>query len=523
MTTVLLSLTENFAEIPNEFDYKTGDIKEAVLDFSLSLKTRLNCVSDFFATYGWDSTLDLVSRLNSMFELSPIASLKTYIYNIGVNTEIDPFIRSTIAPVLIKTNKQEMFGFEIIEKVYPDISEQVGTPYKIQLLTDLLNSDKEKFVNLGLEYYKTIMCETKISSKFKITSILSLESKIENKTDRVRILTDLCLCFFNSDIEELQYRIISAQRLFTIGYTNKSFERKLYKLAKSEQTPYNHRADIADMLIRYASDFYKTRAKKIITTLGRVETKEATFGLYGNAQNVHNEEIEKSVQEGIAFLETMGGSQLSYEATEKEIKEEMTRTNVDEKTRENVQASLDRIYMDSGLYSKFTRKLSQILVKVWHYSTVHSHPLLQSQTKTTPEQNQERTNAIRKRLIEELAEMSGTCSSGFVSRLVNVLSGFGDFAIRISWGDQVYGGVSGRLGKRIREMDDLDKQEKILGEMTIPSNDYDLRSNFLDFFASCISEIKCEMYEEFKAYLNETDFDLYFRKAVLKYETGEFE
>ena len=72
-------------------------------------------------------------------------------------------------------------------------------------------------------------------------------------------------------------------------------------------------------------------------------------------------------------------------------------------------------------------------------------------------------------------------------------------------------------------MDDLKKQELILQEMIIPSDEYELRKNFFDFFGNIINKIKAEMFPEFKEFLSEADFELFFRKAVFKYETGDFE
>ena len=95
--------------------------------------------------------------------------------------------------------------------------------------------------------------------------------------------------------------------------------------------------------------------------------------------------------------------------------------------------------MDRFLYSKYKSTLSNILIKVWSYLVDHEHE-----------------KEIRKRLMEELEEMSGTCSSGFASRLVNVISGFGKFNIRISWEDQIIANFSGRLNAFARKITDKD-------------------------------------------------------------------
>ncbi len=117
--------------------------------------------------------------------------------------------------------------------------------------------------------------------------------------------------------------------------------------------------------------------------------------------------------------------------------------------------------------------------------------------------------------------MAGTCSSGYATRLINTISGFGDFNMRISWREQIISNLTGRLNAIIREMDDLDLQEKIIEEMTVESSEYERRKHFLKFFRQHILGIMEEMYEEFKEHITDTDFDLYFRQAVSMYELGQ--
>jgi len=180
-----------------------------------------------------------------------------------------------------------------------------------------------------------------------------------------------------------------------------------------------------------------------------------------------------------------------------------------------------------------------------------------------------------KRLLEELDDMSGTCSSGFASRLVNVISGFGEFNIQISFADQIISNFAGRLNARLKKITEpnsiflnerlndmielyilsnselhtslkekikatsnLDiineflgenRTEKInhcltefqlnaLNELTIESSSFNDRKNFLLFFRSNISSLRTELWEEFKEYVNDTDFDLAFRRAIYNYE-----
>ena len=192
--------------------------------------------------------------------------------------------------------------------------------------------------------------------------------------------------------------------------------------------------------------------------------------------------------------------------------------------------------MDRALYGQYNCSLLHILLKVWTYLTSH-----------------ESENAMKQRLLEELVEMSGTCSSGFASRLINVISGFGDFNLRISWRDQIIANFTGRLNARAKDIANEEKrnmnakmynfeceleegekrnkklqkllddfQEKVLVEMIVNSNDYASRINFLKFFRKNMLGIRQELYLEFENHIPDTDFDLYFRSAISTYETGGY-
>ena len=106
----------------------------------------------------------------------------------------------------------------------------------------------------------------------------------------------------------------------------------------------------------------------------------------------------------------------------------------------SIKLALNRIKLDKILYSNCNKSILNILLMIWSY--IHNKSVLQ-----------ENRDEMLKRLIEEMIEMANTCSSGFVSRLINVISGFGVFNLRISWDDQITANFSGRLNARIRDID----------------------------------------------------------------------
>ena len=198
--------------------------------------------------------------------------------------------------------------------------------------------------------------------------------------------------------------------------------------------------------------------------------------------------------------------------------------------------------MDKAYY--FNNTLSTIIVKLWSYI-----------------KNNENKKEMKKRLLEELEDMSGTCSSGFLSRLINVLSGFGEFDIYISWDDQIISNFAGRLNSYARKITDNDspfynKQfdsvlelylnknklytdkifedrkelflslaenideeisncvenfaEDVLNEMMIKSSNFPKRQNFLLFFRTFMPSIYEEMFDEFKNIITDNNIRIKF-------------
>ena len=62
--------------------------------------------------------------------------------------------------------------------------------------------------------------------------------------------------------------------------------------------------------------------------------------------------------------------------------------------------------------------------------------------------------------------------------------------------------------------------DNVLIEM-LESNNYTNRPYFIHFFRNTVPEIKEELYNEFKDYVTDNDFDLSIRKAILNYESSE--
>ena len=297
------------------------------------------------------------------------------------------------------------------------------------------------------------------------------------------------LSFLNTETNYISYRILAAQYLlqkFCHGFETRALiQGTLLGFACDTDLDHNLRADATDVLMQLGDTDMKDAGREIILELGRSNGNVVT--VFDNAQNVHTSEVEASVTEVLEFFASMPVLKISdtpinfsyvhRQVTEmlKKIKLVRSKENahqgdsnviceycgngvlagkefVDGESRfyskecmeskqrdDRIVLALNRIEMDRALYSRYNSTLVNILLKVWTYLTGHEHE-----------------EEMQKRLLEELEEMSGTCSSGFASRLINVISGFGEFNIRISWEDQIKANFFGRLSAAARRIADKD-------------------------------------------------------------------
>jgi len=470
----------------------------------------------------------------------------------------------------------------------------------------------ENFFGLLSKWMLPNMKKTKrncryILSKLSYEEVKNLYMKIfqERECGRDWFIESAQIEFFFYDKIPIYYRIISGQYLLKISnLLNKhrdSVEKQMIDFAESQDIEYNLRADAADILITFGSEASRDKGREIIMKLALVNGPVRT--VFDNAQNVHTEKVEESVAETLEFLTTLpiNNNSIDFDHVnshvEKLLKEELEFIqkihNLKGDTckyhinsthdsfcsevckefyhkNEKITVAMKRIFMDRALYSKFNNSLINILLKIYNYIQIQEDESIRSQ--------------LYKRMLQELEEMSGTCSSGFASRLVNIISGYGNFNIRISFEDQIISNFSGRLNAVARSIKSADsvfrvdkiedvvelylleddkielrtnierklnpdesiekkpkikdvvlyflsesREEKIeeciqyfaesvFNEMAIKSSMYSKRRFFGLFFRTYVCKIREELAIEFKEFVSETDFDLFFRKAIMMYE-----
>jgi len=343
---------------------------------------------------------------------------------------------------------------------------------------------------------------TKTSVPLRIQRRKKIEIQDKNVQKFIYYAHEACVRFIKEQRNTFTYRILACQYLFEkCNVTDKDLiqflEKFLLSVAENHTLVDDIRADSADILLQYGSDETRDMARTIIIALGGDDNNN----IFKNKQNVHNRHIEQSVQQIVDRL-------VAYHPKDKrtyifkDIKDTILKSIEEKDLKEKVEGSLIRISLDRAVYGNSNVTLITILLKVWTY--IQDSPFKEE---------------LEKRLVEELNESNSKCSTGFASRLVNVLSGFDEsMTISIGFDDQIASNLEARLNNKIREIASEEYMDKVLEEMTIPNIHYNLRRNFLRFFRENISKIREEMYQEFRHYITDEDFDMYIKKAVLRYE-----
>lgn len=477
MATNIVDLTEVYSD--DDCDLTSIDIDnisdrdklgEIVIDFSISEKNRIKALEKYYGNFELDIA-EIVNKITGMYIFSRTKMLEDFLYSLCIKSSLPNNIKVIMAKGLSTHGKN--LGFIALNHLCQDLSD-VPTPVQIDTIKCLFDSDEYR--DNGLKYFIIVINNNDISCDFRYKTILSLEhdnddleslisdpddsdderenDKIKENNEKTRIKNEyliyatkqsLSSFFYNND-NMIMYRLLAGQNLLLNHIKDdkerENIENTIINLAEDSSVEYNLRADAADVILQLGNN--KQRAQNVILQLGNVEGKART--LFENAQNAHYDEFAKSVNEGIDFLNTIpmlkiNDVAITFEYVRKQVNDLIKKkygnkpSNTDKDVIEKIIIALNRINMDRALYSKYNCTLIAILLKVWTYIASHKHG-----------------DAMKQRILEELHDMAGICSTGFAERLINVISGFGDFNFRISFEEQIVANFSGRLTSRAKNI-----------------------------------------------------------------------
>jgi len=259
--------------------------------------------------------------------------------------------------------------------------------------------------------------------------------------------------------------------------------RELVEIAQRDENRLNVEdlASVADLLTTIRPDI----AEHLLQILRRREAEnERKQGrptqrdIYHDTQNVHDSDINNSIKSILEILVKDDSDLLRKNPLDviDDISVELRRRGYT-----NYQDSLNRISTDFAVFTEKHRlRLRDILHRIWNRIV-------------EMKDEEMKKNAIG-RLHEELLDMRGMCSTGHMSRLVNVLSGFPGFgSIRISWNAQIQANITARLNTRLKVVDT--EGDLISAMISLEEKE---RQAYVTFLKENKESLYKELYEEFK-------------------------
>lgn len=530
----------NIMDINNDMEkQKVILTQDSLYDFTLSNIDRLAAVHKYIHTR--DELIEFFQKIDSSTMFVKSSETEEFINMLVNDKTLDLDCRCDFAKNACD-DKNSIFL--LCRELEADVEKKINTLKKLDFLLLLIKKMDDDDVNI-LKLFINFISNQTIDCLFRYKCIAKLDNQFCKKKS--------LLAFLEDQRNNISERILSAQLLLT-QFTEKSSIKYLLQIAENDTNNHNNRADCVDIVLKFGDENEKTRAKEILNDLSRIGEVEDKH-IYQNAQNAHVQEIEQSA---IRICERLIQSPL-LTIRDKVIDFEYVKNFIlnDTDITENIQFTLNRIELDSILYTHYNISLKMALTYMFSFIFQHDD-----------------RDILLVRLMEELESAREICSSGIFERIMNTTSGIVEgMEIKIGFEDQIYSNLYGRLNARIAQIleeecyhkniavfcDCINERcvyslshkkkglepckqccackdvkcvhvcpdpwscnkklfDKITSEMIVDCSKYAERQHFLKYFGFVLADIGEEMKEEFKEYISETTFDMYMKKAIMKYQ-----
>lgn len=427
------------------------------------------------------------------------------------------------------------FEYWICYECFTHIAFDVDTDYKYRAdaARYLVATEAKEHVTSAQEAIIDILETKSIPSEKRYEIIVSFISKTGISTimasTKLRVkynekfVCGLQTTFFYDRENGIRERILSGQNLLQMasaaeGVTPLVAEEEkqkiideLFTIIDNGNYDENVRADAADVILRNGGEEQQTRAKLAIRNMGFSKVIDNPTGcmafigktdtIYQNSQNIHDFSDQiLAVMEKLVLDVTPSKS---YADIHEEIMQLIKKhTQGNSRRKFSAMKALSRINIDTAVFTKYNITLPELIQRVF--------TVIQSQEEEVREE-------LEKRLVDELADMGDTCSSGHSDRFVNVLQGY-FFNLTVSWKEQIQSNLEGRIQAAIKLCDDNATKE-ILSIIQTPIATDEDKEVYREFLAREILRIKDEMTLEFVGggHLTIEAFDEHFSEAEKKW------
>lgn len=384
---------------------------------------------------------------------------------------------------------------------------------RVECAKYLFYTEVEEHQQLAQKCLLEIVDDTSLSSSYRYESIASFIGMTgiaaKYRTTRLDVYGDetfvypLQQRFFANEKNDTRERLLSGQHLLQMDLARDQWpevERALLAVASGETDPmglvpppetadttkwlreaiHNIRADAADMIMRLGkSEETRAQAAELIGQLGTEDVSSAIeSNFYSNKQNVH------LINETSSYIERMvvssKGNVPKFDEAHNAVTDLINANDaLTYAQRIHAFKSMNRISVDTARFTKYSMTQALIFCYVWQKVRDHEYAI-----------------DLKERLIQELIDMTDTCSSGHVARLVNIFSAYEESSITISLEQQLRANVSARMWALIKA--EPEERRAQLSEGAYPSEDMtDERRAYLAYVDAHADTLRDELSREF--------------------------
>lgn len=310
------------------------------------------------------------------------------------------------------------------------------------------------------------------------------------------LVHELHKSFFQTGVKlNYPFDLLSLASRYVLGkYTNDTVERQdclewLLDVIEDVDEMKAIRAEACDVLVCCGDWDEQEYGKRMLEELGG---KDET--VYNNSENVHAIDTN-SVRAMVRELRSKYYTQL------KEFQVEDAQRMIEEYVRDN---------SDKEKLSQFFYRVMTDPTKVDRLNLVEILGLV---CKCIETQHEKFQKEIKKRLFEEAIDSAETCTTGYVTRILNVLSGYvegREMVLRLSPKDELRSAVFARLNASLRDLCPI-LQEQVLESMT--SENKFAVEDFITFYGP-----DYELWKEYETILQKEEFDLIIESCYNEYK-----
>lgn len=469
---------------------------ECFFDYENTLENRLKAFKNIQSSNKLQAQ-EIVSDLCSTFSFSPVETILETIKSLLKINDLEIPMRLVLCTCVYNVEEKrscsyELFLYLIKEMMYN--KDLYNSTIYLEILKYLVSTEYTDYHTI----YEDIkqLCEFMVNycstDEYKTQIYKSIYSMLNESKYHKDILIYTMNVIKNTSNDRLRIIIISQfyNILNQTTFTEEILVDELLDIV-NRNTDENTRADVADLLLRFSREESKTEGAKILSSIEGIKGKR---NFYDNSQNIHHINVDENLQQFIQFLSTYQ-SLIVVKGTEEDLyqksKNELLSINSDSK----ISQSLNRIYLDSTLYNGFS--ILTIYLKIWLII-----------------QSDKNKDELLKRLIEELIDMSDTCSTGHILRLSNVFSGFG-YTLKMDIQSEMRSKISHLVSTKLQQQND-EEQLDLIDNITSEEE----MNIFSKFFMKNVEWIKTELLKDYKDIIDQDEFQELFRKELVFFETN---